>query len=138
MQGKRKEYADGKIVAVDFKKIEPSIFYPVHTLTKEEFIEHPLLCTPDGRWFINTRNSMCDYILPRLELIVQETRYSLEEFRQVYKGEFKDITMENWLEAPLDDVMKDFAFTWLLIPGEIKRRELEKAYYHKQKIVKVR
>lgn len=138
MLNKRKKYADGKIIVTNFKKVKPSTFYPIYTYTKEELINQLMLCTADGRWFINDRIPGYDFILSVMELLVLESRYTLENYRQTYKGQFKEVTFENWKDMNTDNAKKIIALTLLLIPGEIKRRELERAYYIKQKIVKIR
>lgn len=138
MLNKRKKYADGKIIVTNFKKVKPSTFYPIYTYTKEELKTQLMLCTADGRWFINNEAPGYEFILSVMELLVLESRYTLESYKQTYKGQFKDITFENWKDMQGDSAQKVIALTLLLIPGEIKRRELERAYYIKQKIVKIR
>ena len=138
MWNKRKIFADGKIVVTDFKKVEPSTFYPIHTYTKEELAQEFMLCTPNGKWFINNRIAGYEFLLSVVEILVSESRYTLEGYKQAYKGQYKDITLSNWADMSGDNAQKIIALALLLIPGEIKRRELEKAYNTKQKIVKIK
>ena len=55
---KEKESCGGKLIATDFKRLNPKIFYPVHELTKEDLNKELALFAPDGKIYVNTKIGM--------------------------------------------------------------------------------
>lgn len=128
---KEKTFANGKIVATDFKYLNPSDFdYCV--ATKEELQTQSALLAPDGRLFVNTSQEGHELITQIFQILVPETKQVLNEYLKRYKKQYYYIkTFDDWAKMQADVNSKIYALTMLLVPIEVKRREIEQAYYFK-------
>ena len=55
MLDRRKTLCNGKIVVINFKKLNPLDFEPVHHLDERSIKDELALCAPDGRIYINSK-----------------------------------------------------------------------------------
>lgn len=60
--------------------------------------------------------------------LISQTRYSLESLKKRYRVKYPKVTTPLDLEG-MEHVQKYEALTMLMIPAELKRREIERAYY---------
>lgn len=124
--------ANGKIIITDFKYLNPDDFnYCVKT--KEELKEQLALLSPDGKLFVNSAQKGHEVISQIFQLLIPETKQTLNEYIKIYKKQYYYIkTFDDWTKMQADDKERTYALTMLLIPIEIKRREAEWAYYFKK------
>lgn len=120
--------ANGKIVLVSFDGLNPSDF-PYHSgLTAENIREQSILLSFDGRIYVNRNIEGNDVITNLLEALARETRYNLDQWQKKNKKKYVHINFDNVVE--IQDIQERAeAITYLLIPPEIARRQVEKAYY---------
>lgn len=124
--------AGGKIVITDFQYLNLDNFnYCVET--KQELQEQLALLSFDGKLFINSTQEGHEVIADIFKLLIPGTKQTLNEYLKVYKKQYYYIkTFDDWAKMRKDDEGRIHALTMLLIPIEIKRRELEWAYYFKK------
>lgn len=127
-----KVIANGKIVIIDFQYLSLNDFnYCVET--KQELQEQLALLSFDGKLFVNSTQQGHDVIANIFELLIPETKQTLNEYLKIYKKQYHHIkTFNDWAKMRKDDEGRIYALTMLLIPIEVKRRELEWAYYFKK------
>lgn len=124
--------AAGKIVLTDFDGLNLADFPYSGDLTEENINEQPILLSCDGRMYINRNVEGNDVIADLLEALARETRYNLDQWQKKNKKKYAHINFDNVVE--IQDVQERAeAITYLLIPPEIARRQVEKAYYSSQK-----
>lgn len=124
--------AGGKIIITDFKYLNPDDFnYCVNT--KEELKEQLALLSPDGKLFVNSAQEGHEMIADIFKILIPETKQTLNEYLKIYKKQYYHIkTFNDWAKMQADNKERTYALTMLLIPIEMKRRELEWAYYFKK------
>jgi len=125
--------ANGKIVICDFKILNPSDFLSLHNLHKSELVKELILIAPDGKIYINSQIEGFDFVAEVFEVIIQETHYTLEQYRKAFKPKYSKVTFENIANMKGTNEEITQAFTFLCIPAELQRRKIEKAYYGKIK-----
>ena len=64
-----------------------------------------------------------------LEILVREPQYTLDKWKKDNKRRFANVTFSNLNEVIQGENERACALTYLLIPDEIARRRVEKAYY---------
>lgn len=123
----------GKITLTDFRKLNPNDFKSFYDLTKEEIKTEVILFSPDGRLFINNQEDCGELLTEIFEFLMQYSQYDIEQFAKKQKQRFKDIkSLEDWGEyakTETDNQKRINALGMLLVPAEVKRRQLEKSYY---------
>lgn len=124
---------NGKIVVTDFRKLNPNDFKTLYSLTKEEIKKEVMLYSPDGRLFINNREDCSELLTEIFEYLMPYSQYDIEQFAKKQKQRFKEIkSLEDWGEyakTETDNNKRIDALGMLLVPAEVKRRQLEKSYY---------
>lgn len=124
--------ANGKIIITDFKHLSLDDFNYCVKL-KEELQGQLALLSPDGKLFINSAQEGHEMIADIFKLLIPETKQTLNEYIKIYKKQYYYIkTFDDWAKMQEDDKGRIYALTMLLIPIEMKRRELEWAYYFKK------
>ena len=123
--------ANGKIVITDFSKLDPKDFL-YNDLTQDNIEEQSSLLSFDGKVYINSEKEGYEYISNIFGILVHETRYALEQYAKRYKKQFPNTTFYNWGELQESNEEKANILAALLVPAEIKRREIERAYYSKK------
>lgn len=119
-----------KIVIADFRKLNPSIFLPYHNLDKKTITNESVLCSADGKIFINKKSEFAEYLAETFELLIQETRETLKEFESQMKDRFPEIrSFEDWAKMTENEENRNMAFAMLMVPVELKRRGIEEKYY---------
>lgn len=120
----------GKVVITDFRKLDPSIFLPYHVLDKKTIIRETVLCSASGKIFINKKSEFAEYLAKTLEVLMQETRETLKDYESMMKEEFPEIeSFDDWAKMTGGDNERNKAFAMLMVPVELKRREIENKYY---------
>ena len=120
---KEKELCGGKLVLTNFKK--------------KKIDAEIVSCAPNGVLFLNNRVEGIDAFVTIFECLIPARRYDLEQYgkkyRKMYPGikDFDD--WEAWAATEKDRTKVVHMLTALLIPTEIKRREIERAYYNKKR-----
>ena len=129
---------NGKIVFTDFCKLNPKDFEILYkNITKKGLKEDVFLYSPDGRIFINSREDCGELLAEIFEWMMQRSQYAIEQFAKRTKQQFKDIkTLEDWgkyAAIETDNHKRINALGMLLVPAEVKRRQIEKMYYNNHK-----
>ena len=122
--------ANGKIVVVDFKKLNPDDF-PYNDLT--DGIEGQLaVLANDGKIFLNQSNEGYEYISDIFAILMNESRYNLDQYAKIYRKQYPNVTLSNWKNMQGSDKERTLVLAALLCLTEIMRRQVEKAYYSKK------
>lgn len=133
---KEKVLCGGKLIVTNFKKLNPRFFAPLQNFTRKELIKQFALCMPDGKIYVNAAERVCDLVSGVLEVLMQESRAALEEYEREYGKKYPHIkNFDDWAawmekaqkEGQENDIM--YAFAVLMVPIELNRRKIEKAYY---------
>ncbi len=130
---KRKEVlANGKVIITDFKDLEPLDFQPLYCLSKEELRNEMILCAPNGNLFVNRKKDGYEFVAKMFETLIAESRTTLLEYEREYKKIYSNIkTFDDWLAWARTEPNKEeipLAMAVLLVPVELKRREIERKY----------
>lgn len=133
---KEKQSCGGKLIATDFKRLNPKIFYPVHELTKEDLNKELALYTLDGKIYVNTKIEGWNTVFSMFEILIGQGKETLKEFEKENHKKFPNIkTFDDWAKlaqsAKTDRERNDAmqVLGMLAVPIEIKRRKIEKEYY---------
>lgn len=73
MLERKKTLCNGKIVIVNFKKLKPQDFEPIHHLDAKSIKEELALCSADGRIYINSKQRWCKLVSSLFEILMKET-----------------------------------------------------------------
>ena len=123
---------NGKIVIVNFKKLKPQDFEPIHHLDAKSIKEELALCSADGRIYINSKQRWCKLVSSLFEILMKETRQVLQEYQEFISKKYPNIkTFDDfilWSEQNEDGEARMQVFTLLAIPIELQRRKIEQAY----------
>lgn len=132
MLDRRKTLCNGKIVIVNFKKLKPQDFEPIHHLDAKSIKEELALCSADGRIYINSKQRWCKLVSSLFEILMKETRQVLQEYQEFISKKYPNIkTFDDfilWSEQNEDGEARMQVFTLLAIPIELQRRKIEQAY----------
>lgn len=120
--------ANGKIVLTDFDGLSPTDF-PYSDLTEENIKEKIAILRYDGILFVNRSMEYGEFFSEIFVQLIPQTRYTLDQFSKMYRKKYPNATFENWYEVQADEKERTCILAALLVPAEIKRRELEKKYY---------
>lgn len=128
---KVKIMANGKLVLMDFKKLNPKTFYPIHNYTKNEIKNQYCLCTPTGKLYINNSLEGCLYIAGIMEFLIQENKDTVIQYQKIMQKKFPDVkTLDDWAKMQGSENDKIQALAMFLVPLELSRRDIEKHYYN--------
>lgn len=132
MLDRRKTLCNGKIVVINFKKLNPLDFEPIHHLDAKSIKEELALCSADGRIYINSKQRWCRLVSSLFEILMKETRQVLQEYQEFISKKYPNIkTFDDfilWSEQNEDGEARMQVFTLLAIPIELQRRKIEQAY----------
>nr|DAY96102.1 MAG TPA: hypothetical protein [Caudoviricetes sp.] len=132
MLERKKTLCNGKIVIVNFKKLKPQDFEPIHHLDAKSIKEELALCSADGRIYINSKQRWCKLVSSLFEILMKETRQVLQEYQEFISKKYPNIkTFDDfilWSEQNEDGEARMQVFTLLAIPIELQRRKIEQAY----------
>lgn len=122
---------NGKLVLMDFKKLNPKTFYPIHNYTKNEIKNQYCLCTPTGKLYINKSLEGCLYIAGIMEFLIQENKDTVIQYQKIMQKKFPDVkTLDDWAKMQGSENDKIQALAMFLVPLELSRRDIEKHYYN--------
>lgn len=120
--------ANGKIVLTDFDGLSPTDF-PYSDLTEENIKEKIAILRYDGILFVNRSMEYGEFFSEIFVQLIPQTRYTLDQYVKIYRKKYPNATFDNWYKISSDDKERTYILAALLVPSEIKRRELEKKYY---------
>lgn len=132
MLERKRILCNGKIVIVNFKKLKPQDFEPIHHLDAKSIKEELALCSADGRIYINSKQRWCRLVSSLFEILMKETKQVLQEYQEFISKKYPNIkTFDDfilWSEQNEDGEARMQVFTLLAIPIELQRRKIEQAY----------
>lgn len=132
MLERKKTLCNGKIVIVNFKKLKPQDFEPIHHLDAKSIKEELALCSVDGHIYINSKQRWCRLVSSLFEILMKETRQVLQEYQEFISEKYPNIkTFDDfilWSEQNEDGEARMQVFALLAIPIELQRRKIEQAY----------
>lgn len=135
---REKNLCGGRLIVTNFKKLNPKMFKPLYDYTKKELQEELAVCAPNGSVYINAKKEGCELVYGIFESIMPEHKYTLEAYTREIKKRFPEIkkikTFEDWAALVTTETENEIithALTVLMIPVELKRREIERSYYGK-------
>lgn len=132
MLERKRTLCNGKIVIVNFKKLKPQDFEPIHHLDAKSIKEELALCSADGRIYINSKQRWCRLVSSLFEILMKETKQVLQEYQEFIGKKYPNIkTFDDfilWSEQNEDGEARMQVFTLLAIPIELQRRKIEQAY----------
>ncbi len=132
MLERKRTLCNGKIVIVNFKKLKPQDFEPIHHLDAKSIKEELALCSADGRIYINSKQRWCRLVSSLFEILMKETKQVLQEYQEFISKKYPNIkTFDDfilWSEQNEDGEARMQVFTLLAIPIELQRRKIEQAY----------
>lgn len=116
-------FANGRIIVTDFKKLK-----------KEDFSQYEkgdmFFVHYDGKIYLDSKDKANEAIIMLLKMLVQYTRAELLKMEKERKRRYPNIkTAEDLEQLKEDNEAFMNALAMLIIPMEIKSREMEKAYY---------
>lgn len=129
LMAKYETRANGKIIIIDFAKLDSKNFKHIEYVTKKNLQAQVILFSLDGRLFINRKAEGYDYLVNVFEILMQEDVETLKEFQKVYGEKYKGITFENVPTFEATEKERNEAFAVLCIPTELNRRKIEQKYY---------
>lgn len=128
---KVKIMGNGKLVLMDFKKLNPKTFYPVHNYTKNEIKNQYCLCTPTGKLYVNNSFEISEHVAGIMELLMQETRETIIQYQEAMQKKFPNIKkIEDLGNVKMIESDTIHAMAMLFVPLELARRDIEKNYYN--------
>lgn len=128
---KNKVLGNGKVIVCDFKKLDPSNFVPAG-MTKEKLRNQLFLCSTDGKIYFKKGDPLAEWVADIFSVFVNETASNLNQYKLKYGKLFPNVkTVEDLVTIPEDDPDRVHALAVVLVPAELKRREIEASYYGK-------
>lgn len=128
---KQKRLGNGKIIVANFCGLHQSDFGEVYRETGEiRFKDQVFLVSPDGRYYVNSRDENAEFLSGLFELLVQEKKKTLLECKEIFQKRFPNIRSFDDLDK-MQGTKEEltYALAMLIIPIELKRREIETNYY---------
>lgn len=132
---KGKGLCEGRLILTDFKKLNPADFEPLyHFASKSELREEVVLLSVKGILYVNSRETISEFLTKVLEFIMKENMKTLKKYRRELKNKYPAVKgFEDWGEIAKKEGCgsKDSleCLIMLLIPIEQKRRKAELNYY---------
>lgn len=131
---KEKEMCNGKLIVTDFRKLSPDDFFLYEFESKKDFTEQMLLIAHDGKIYINKKEKGIDLIVRIFESLMKQNRRTLREYKKELANRYPKMkTFGEWSgmasrpDRDNNEVIQ--CLVKLLIPIEVKRREIERNYY---------
>ena len=121
--------SNGKIVITDFSELNPNDFPDNQSPNVEEQLA---VLSSDGKVFVNKEKEEYEYLSNILEILIREPRYNLDQFAKHFKKRYPNINFSNWSEMQGDVKEKTYVLAALLVPIEVKRRQIERLYYSRK------
>lgn len=116
-------FANGRIIVTDFKKLKKEDF-PQYEKGDMFFVHY------DGKIYLDSREEANEAIIMLLKMLIQYSRAELLKMEKERKRRYPNIkTAEDLEQLKGDNAEFMNALAMLIIPMEVKSREMEKAYY---------
>ena len=116
-------FANGRIIVTDFKKLKKEDF-PQYENGDMFFVHY------NGKIYLDSKDKANEAIIMLLKMLVQYTRAELLKMEKERKRRYPNIkTAEDLTQLKGDNEAFMNALAMLIIPMEVKSRELTKAYY---------
>lgn len=120
---KEEIFANGRIIVTDFIKLKKEEF-PQYEKGDMFFLHY------DGKIYIDSANKANEAIIMLLKMLISYTRAELLREEKERRKKYPNIkTAEDLEQLKGDNAEFLNALVMLIIPMEIKSRELERAYY---------
>lgn len=125
---RRKEYANKRIIVVDFRSLREKDFKPYYT--KANFMNDAVLFGIDGKVYIDSKDMWCDTFRTAFEIMIPLSHIDLANMCQYYKSRHPEITSTKDLAKISLEDKESFkeAFMLTMIPFEMERRKIESKY----------
>lgn len=125
----KKEMYLERVIVTDFTKLKKSMF---EGFESEPFVKmqgEVILISKDGRLFINEKSDAAELLKNVWDILLSEDIFTLSSLHQMFKEKYPDAKMETIHEMEVDEQEKMKVFAALLVPVELKRRAIKKAYF---------
>lgn len=120
---KEEVFANGRIIVTDFSKLKKEEF-PQYEKGDMFFVHY------DGKIYLDSKDKVNETIIMLLKMFVPYSRAELLKFEKERKKRYPNIkTAEDLEQFKEDNEAFMNALAMLIIPMEIKSREMGKAYY---------
>lgn len=132
---KEKRMCEGRLILIDFKKLDPADFEPLyHFTSKSELREEIVLQSIKGVIYINSRNGASEFLAKIFEFVMKESTKALKTHQRELKSKYPAAkSFDDWGKIAKREGCgsKDSieCLVKLLIPIERKRRQFEFNYY---------
>lgn len=126
---KKQEFANSKIVVVDFRTLKEKDFKPYYT--KDNFKNDSVLFSIDGKVYIDKKDMWCDTFRTAFEIMIPMSHIDLENMQKYYQSKHPNIkSRKDLVKLSLCDIeaFKE-SFMIVMIPYEFERRKIESRYY---------
>lgn len=124
----RQTYANGKIILCNFKRLNEKDF--VRGNDGDKFINDTFAATLDGKIFVNSRNENSQFLAELYATLAESNTETLLDLQKQVRAKYPFVSHANIEETTQDKQEQILILSMLAIPSELKRRELEKAYYN--------
>lgn len=131
-KSKEKRLCGGKLIVTNFKRLNQKDF-PAY----DNLMEELAVFSPDGKAYVNTKMWGCDLVSGIFEVLIQESKGTLKKLKKEFSEKYPRVKdFDSWGEWAKSDGCTDNkeiteSLAMLLIPIELKRREIEAGYYGK-------
>lgn len=116
-------FAGGRIIVTDFRKLKKDDL-PAYEEGDGVVVNY------DGKVYINSRAVSSEIIIPIFKILVEYPMDKLKELQEEQRKEFPDVKEVDDLKKLIGNQKKFMlALAMLLVPAEIRSRELQRAYY---------
>lgn len=127
---KRKTLANGKLIVVDFRNINPHDFAPLYKLSKDAVCQEMAMVAPNGSIYVNAAKPGHKTIAGMFELFMAESVDTLKGYQVIYQKKYPKIkTFDDWIYMKGNASDRMYALAVLSVPIELERRKIEKSYY---------
>lgn len=128
---RKKVLGNGKVVVRDFYDLRPDDFETIHgEMSRRKMKECPFLVSPDGKYFVNTRYPLAEFISGVLDVLVRETKETLSGYEERMRNKYPEIkNFTDWENMKGTNEDRTYVFSMLMTPIELNRRKIEQNYY---------
>lgn len=118
-----------RVIVTDFTKLKKSMFEGFGSKPFVKMQGEVILISKDGRLFINEKSDIAELLKNVWNILLTEDIFTLSSLHQMFKKKYPDAKLETLHEMEVDEQEKMKVFASLMVPVELKRRAIEKAYF---------
>lgn len=125
----KKKIHTERIIVTDFSKLKKSMF---ERFSKEPFVQmqgEVILISRDGRLYVNEKAETAELLKNVWDILLPENIFTLSSFASDVFEKYPGAKLETIHELEVDEQERMKVFAALLVPVELKRRAIEKAYF---------